>query len=87
MRYISIFGVQSQLPFFVYELRGLLGISEPVMVPRINASKRNKYFARLSNLDRQKLVDIIADNNQAEIEVYNQIEHQVHSRISQFINK
>jgi hypothetical protein len=87
MKYISVFGVQSQLPFFVYELRKLLGISEPVMVPHINASKRNKHFARLPSLDRQKLIDIISDNNQAEIEVYNEIENKIRFKIEQFIEQ
>jgi hypothetical protein len=87
MKYISVIGVQSQLPFFVYELRKYLGVSKPVTLPHINASKRNECFSWLSNEERQKLSAIISENNQAEIEVYSEIEYQVRSRITQFFKK
>ncbi len=83
LKNISVMGIQSQLPFFVYELKQLLGISEPTLVPHINASQRNKHFANLNTNDREKLIEIITENNQAELAVYKKIEKNVNSRIQQ----
>ncbi len=84
LKYVSVLGVQTQLPFFVYELRKLLGISQPQVVPHINASQRNKHFANLTDQDREKLVEVISEHNQAELVIYKEIEQNVQSRIREF---
>lgn len=84
LKKFSIVGVQSLLPFFIYELKNLIGFQNNIDIPYENRSKRRHELEAMTATDRTKLVQIISDHNAAETEVYNRVETQVKERLNQY---
>lgn len=86
LKHLSVVGVQSQFAFFIYELKQLLNISTPIAVPRVNVSQRESHFTSLDESRQKQVIELISDNNRAELMLYEKIERQVYHKINDYFN-